>query len=141
MGRCRFRDLSLLALGLCIALVLGVAAVDLPAWPRGLLGALFAAWFAWAGWGLVRPPRGCLRWQWPAQQEVGHWCWSGGVDDRGNEGLGPVSLHCVLDLQSCVLLRLQGPRGVPRWVWLEEVAAPPDWLALRRAVLAHSARA
>lgn len=142
VGRCPFWVLMLAALAMCIALVLGLAAADLPAWPRGLLGVLFVAWLVWAGISLARVPRGWLRWQRPVAQEAGWWTWSAGLGgSSGDEGLGPVSLHCVLDLQNRALLRLHGPRGVPRWVWLEQGSAPPDWLALRRAVLAHSARA
>ena len=45
----------------------------------------------------------------------------------------------MLDLQQRMLLRLRGPLGVPRWVWVEQGSAPADWLALRRAIVAQPA--
>ena len=45
-------------------------------------------------------------------------------------------LVCVLDLQRCLLLRLDVEAGVRRWLWLESAHLDAGWLALRRAVAA-----
>lgn len=61
------------------------------------------------------------------------WRWSMNESD---EGAALESVEAALDLQSRMLLRLQGPASVPAWVWVERARAPADWLALRRAIVA-----
>lgn len=138
MGPCRFWGLLLVLLGVGIAASLWAAAMVLPLAQRMLLGGLFAAWLGWVALRFLRPARGRLTWQRLVALDGGHWAWHE-AEAVGSEGLAPVSLYLVIDLQQRLLLRLQGPAGVPRWVWVEQGRAPDDWLALRRAVVAHAA--
>ena len=135
VGRCRFWAWLLGGLGAAIAAALGATAPALPLALGALLGALLLVWLGWAGWVLWRPPRGQLAWCCGLAQAPGHWGWQA----RGSESLAPIDVSLVLDLQQRALLRLQGPRGVPRWVWVAQGRAPGEWLALRRALVAHAA--
>ena len=139
VGRCRFWAWWLLALGLGIACALLATAQTLPGAPRVVLGAVFLVWVGWALALVLRPAKGRLVWQRVVAQEAGAWRWQADLGSAAGEGLAPLSLHLVLDLQQRMLLRLRGPLGVPRWVWVEQGSAPADWLALRRAIVAQPA--
>jgi hypothetical protein len=138
VGRCRFWAWLLLGLGGVIGAALAATALLLPPTQAVVLAALLLAWIAWAGWLLRHPPRGLLLWQRTATDAAGHWAWRPVEQGGHGEALGPVYLRLALDLQQRTLLQLRGPRGVPRWLWVEQGSAPADWLALRRALVAHA---
>jgi hypothetical protein len=137
VGRCRFRAWLLAVLGAGITLALASAAEVLTPLYRWGLGALLLAWWAWVAVLARRPVQGRLAWQRPLLDEQGHWSWSPARLRSEGSDLAPLAVDLRLDLQRCMLLRLSGPRGVPRWVWVEQGKALADWLALRRAVYAH----
>jgi len=113
------------------------------------------AWVFWAGsappWGVVlstsalglglglalwqhfrHPLRGHLTWSTQEGVEVGQWWWHAEV--------GPalaVRVSCVWHSQQALCLRLSPPTGPDRWVWALARTDAAQWLALRRAVLAH----
>jgi toxin CptA len=99
----------------------------------------------WLGWALCAfsqwwaTPAGLLAWKPTAPaledpQVRGRWCWR---DATGNER-EPQAVQWVLDLQSVVLLRLQGPALPVRWLWLDRRRDPACWDGLRRALVAHT---
>jgi toxin CptA len=74
--------------------------------------------------GLGRMPSGQLRWD----GEL--WHWADGQHHAVN------ALVCVLDLQSCMLLRIQCEKRQGLWLWLESHGqGAAQWGALRRAVV------
>ena len=52
----------------------------------------------------------------------------------GRGALEGARVSVALDLQSLLLVRLDGPEGGRRWLWLDRRAQPETWLDLRRAV-------
>ena len=103
------------------------------AWQAQALGptvvglVLLLACVGLAARGLWQQPQGLLHW------DGSHWHWS----EWPQHAL--LQLHCVLDWQRLLLLRLHGPDGAQRWLWLETPQATPQWLALRRAIVATPA--
>jgi toxin CptA len=74
--------------------------------------------------GLGRMPSGQLRW------DGEHWHWADGQHHAVS------ALVCVLDLQSCMLLRIQCEKRQGLWLWLESCdQGAAQWGALRRAVV------
>ena len=69
-------------------------------------------------------PKGQLRW------DGRQWHWSGAPDRM------VLSMDCVLDLQSVVLLHIRCNQGKSHWLWLEAGDKPKHWKALRRAIVA-----
>ena len=64
-----------------------------------------------------------LRWD-------GHtWLWSRQQVD------GACAVHCAMDLQVWMLLRLQTSEGTSEWIWLQRKDHPTIWEPLRRALV------
>ncbi|MCJ0764302.1 hypothetical protein [Variovorax terrae] len=74
-------------------------------------------------------PQGELHW------DGRQWLWS---RRGGPQQPGLVTVH--LDLQRCLLLRLQILDGRVRWLWLEPSFQPGRWNDLRRAVYSRASR-
>jgi hypothetical protein len=114
----------------------------LPApWWLMLVGWLI--WMVWWRWRMHHPLEGRLAWLPPDQEGStvrgkfslsGHWRW---FSRSYRQGVDLAQVECVLDLQSCVLLRLRTVAGLGLWVYLEQRHDAPQWLALRRALQAH----
>jgi hypothetical protein len=66
------------------------------------------------------------RLQWDGQQ----WTVS------GRSVASALHLDLLLDFQSLMLVRVHGKSMRPVWLWLEPVLPDPQWIALRRAVVA-----
>jgi len=81
----------------------------------------------WAGWAWWHSPRGRLLWR------EGQWQW---WPDGEGDALPVAAVHLALDAQRVLLLRLEGGRRVPRWLWLECRRDVTRWDDLRRAVWA-----
>jgi toxin CptA len=126
VGRCRFAAAAAGVLWSLGALVLAgwMAQARIPGWQ------LAAAWLAWgaAGSAAARSwwcsPRGTFEWTGDA------WILEGADH-------GPPSV--ALDLQHCMLLRLDRQRTL--WLWLERRTRPQHWDALRRAVYSPASTA
>jgi hypothetical protein len=58
-----------------------------------------------------------------------NWFWSRQNDD------GVCAVHCVMDLQLCVLLRLQTSEGAREWIWLQRKDHVKSWYPLRRVLI------
>ena len=58
-----------------------------------------------------------------------NWLWSRQKDD------GVCSVQCVMDLQACMLLRLQTSDGASEWIWLQRKDHLNSWEPLRRALI------
>jgi hypothetical protein len=140
-GRCLLEAWALL--GLCL-LLLGALAAAAGQGADPLVHAAAARFLALgvAGWGLVaawaawvwrRSPKGQLLWR------EGQWHWLPEHQEKGQGGaetLPVAALHLALDGQSVLLLRLDGARPLPRWLWLERRRDVARWDDLRRAVWA-----
>jgi toxin CptA len=104
--------------------VLGLWSWQAPGWGwRQALGwvlLLACAGAALQAWRVA--PTGWLAW------DGERWSWHG--DDGGGSG----RLEKVLDVQARMLLRWHPEGGPSAWLWVERMAAPADWNALRRAV-------
>ena len=131
MGRSRFWGAVLAALALGVALTGVWMAETLPLRVWLPVAGAGLAWMAWAARSERQQPTGRLRFS-SARGQGGAWRW---VHDGADEGFALQGVEAVLDLQSRMLLRLNGAAGVPGWVWVERAGAPADWLALRRAVM------
>lgn len=122
--------LALLALGLLLTIAFAVLQAEGARWPWLLvllLACSSAALLQWRGMSA-----GQLRW------DGERWLWSPLSD------LPVTELHCVLDLQRFMLLRLRCGPAMPWgrgwvWLWLESDAGGARWLALRRAIAAQPA--
>lgn len=57
------------------------------------------------------------------------WFWSCQNDD------GVCAVHCVMDLQVWMLLRLQTSEGAREWVWLQRKDHVKSWYPLRRVLI------
>jgi hypothetical protein len=57
------------------------------------------------------------------------WFWSHQNDD------GVCAVHCVMDLQVWMLLRLQTSEGASEWIWLQRKDHVRSWEPLRRALI------
>jgi len=53
--------------------------------------------------------------------------------DQNDEGV--CAVHCVMDFQVCMLLRLQAPEGAREWIWLRRKDHVKNWYPLRRALI------
>ena len=81
----------------------------------------------WAGWHWQRSAAGQLLWR------EGQWQWC----PEGRSQVLPVAaVRLALDGQGVLLLRLEGERSLPRWLWLERRRDAARWDDLRRAVWA-----
>jgi hypothetical protein len=89
-----------------------------------LLLLALAACSATAVASLFGSARGHLRW------DGARWQWSDPQDHTVTQ------LVCVLDLQRCLLVYVDGAAGKRLWLWLESPTMDAAWLALRRAVVA-----
>jgi hypothetical protein len=85
---------------------------------------LMAVAVCWAQWRSLVP--GQLRWDGQA------WWWRADQAPSGDECPVRVAVH--LDLQSAMLLHLQGVGRTAPWCWLDASAAPVNWQAMRRAL-------
>lgn len=128
VGRSYFQACLLTTLALLTALVMVVwvfqsALPDLRHVAAALLWLLTAAWSTWQ-W--LQTPSGSLAWDGRC------WTWS---DARSTQA---VQLAVVLDMQSCLLLRLHVLADqCTVWVWPERRSAWVRWQALRRAVFSQ----
>jgi len=86
---------------------------------------LLAGAFCIAARARARQPSGNLIW------DGEQWMWSGW------EVQANLRVHCVIDLQRWMLLRVHASAGTAIWLWLETREASARWLALRRAVFAN----
>ena len=60
----------------------------------------------------------------------GHtWFWSQQRSDR------VCAIRCIMDLQVCMLLRLQTTEASPEWVWLLRKDHVKNWYPLRRVLI------
>ena len=114
------------ALGVgCVTLACtGSGALD---WRQAMLAlsAVVAGVAAWTG--LLRAcPAGELRF------DGHHWTITGG------SALHSARAAVALDLQSLLLVRLEGPTGAARWIWCDREALPERWPELRRALHARA---
>ena len=50
-------------------------------------------------------------------------------------GDGVCGVKCVMDLQVCMLLKLQTLEGVREWIWLQRKDHHKNWYPLRRALI------
>ena len=50
-------------------------------------------------------------------------------------GDGVCEVECVMDLQVCMLLKLQTLEGVREWIWLQRKDHHKNWYPLRRALI------
>ena len=64
-----------------------------------------------------------------------NWLWS-----RQNHD-GVCAVHCVMDLQVWMLLRLQTSEGASEWIWLQRKDHVHSWEPLRRALIFDAASA
>jgi hypothetical protein len=121
----RWQRRVLAALGLLGALV-GSFFVFSQHWAPSswLVLVVLAACSAGASMGLYKAAEGQLRW------DGERWHWSDGQDH------GVTRLSCVIDLQRCLLLRIDCEQARILWLWLYSPAMDARWLALRRAVVA-----
>lgn len=112
----------------------------------GAVGAMPLTW--WAAWVLGGVLLIWTVWRWRAGKPS-QLVWSGQVSAGPHPGAGwtlaapgqlrgwsDLRLHCLLDTNRYMLLRLAGPRGRVRWVWCSQTQQPSDWGAFRRAVFA-----
>ena len=75
-------------------------------------------------------------WKATKNSTKGNLSWDGEVWHlSGADGIAPVQVHCVLDLQRCMLLHGNGESGAPLWMWLESPSMSPQWLSFRRAIV------
>jgi len=58
-----------------------------------------------------------------------NWFWSRQNDD------GVCAVHCVMDLQVWMLLRLQTSEGAREWTWLQRKDHVKSWYPLRRVLI------
>jgi hypothetical protein len=58
-----------------------------------------------------------------------NWFWSRQNDD------GVCAVHCVMDLQVWMLLRLQTSEGAREWIWLQRKDHVKSWYPLRRVLI------
>jgi toxin CptA len=72
-----------------------------------------------------------------SRQGVLHW---NGMSWQWEEGatVDPGRPTIAVDLQSRMLLHWRAESGGGAWLWLEQVSAPADWAALRRAVYSRA---
>lgn len=121
--------LGLLSLGLVLAITFCVLQDGSTRWVWPMAAVLACALGTALQW--RQAPRGQLRW------DGERWQWSARPEAAVTQ------LHCVVDLQRRMLLRLccgqVGPFGGGCiWLWLESDGMGPRWLALRRAILANA---
>lgn len=100
-------------------------------WFSTFAGVLYGGW-VWAC--LQRMPSGLLLWQ-PDPTIGGVWRWQ---SQTYRHGVALDKVQHVLDGHTFVLLKTQTAAGLHLWLWLEQEASPADWLAIRRALHAHS---
>ena len=125
VGRSRFQRLFftfVLAVGFaaCITWTQSVAIVD---WRQGLCCLLLLVAGLGALRGLQQPDTALLAWDgqnWQIQKLLG-------------STSEPGQLLVRLDLQFFMLLEFRTESASAHWFWLDRVAAPGKWLALRRA--------
>jgi hypothetical protein len=140
VGRCPFWALFLGCFALVLAGVLALGWGGLTRWQVCGLTLSLLAWCVLAARAIARQPIGWLRFSGGAMTLLpgdSGWAWQLGP---GSEGTPVAAPRIVLDLQQRLLLQVVGARGVPRWIWLEAVRSPADWLALRRALLVNALR-
>ncbi|MFP8833263.1 hypothetical protein ACLIJR_03240 [Hydrogenophaga sp. XSHU_21] len=134
VGRSHFWCMGLCLSGILMALVLALAWPRLPGWVALSLGVAQTAWWIWAARTVGRDPEGRLLYQGQGGAtyiDGTGWAWA---DGRSDGALPIAAPEVVVDLGARVLLHLAGPRGVPRWAWVEASSSRGDWLALRRAL-------
>ena len=128
VGRSQFHVLilsilSVLGIGAAVAWIVQAQSPD---WRQGLMLSGAALTGLGVFWHCRKAPTGQLSW------EGGSWAW--GESSKTD----PVQPVVVVDLQTAMLLRLQGAPGTKNmWIWVQRDASPPRWLALRRAVYQH----
>jgi hypothetical protein len=90
--------------------------------------AMLAACWVLAGCISLKGWRGFLpsRLQWDGQQWI----------LAGLDSASALHLDLLMDFQNLMLVRVRGKSMRPVWLWLEPVLPDPQWLALRRAVVA-----
>jgi hypothetical protein len=113
--------------------------LDMPAtWWAMLLAGLVV--LSGSAWRIRVTPAGELHWQPPVRGQgtpsrVGQWRW---FSPAWRTGLPLQRVDCVLDLDRCMVLRLQTVAGWVTWAWCHQAQAPERWSACRRAVHARA---
>ena len=119
--------LVLWGLGVCAVTLACVQAGRAPDWKLGilLLGAIAAG---------VAVRAGAQRWSEPADLAFDGEIWS----ISGADPMPEAQVNVSLDLQSLILVCLNGPGRMRRWVWLDRNTMPDRWRDLRRALYSRA---
>lgn len=128
VGRSRFY-LGMILLLWLIALVFAVTwwfQSSGAGWPAGLMAGLLPFMGGVLLWDWRSSPKGMLQW------DGRSWSWTA----VGDHPVLRVSVQ--LDLQEVLLLTCEMATGRRLWLWVQHATQPAQWLALRRALMAHA---